>query len=124
MPREKGSEWKHVTVLCEKAQGLPKVKCTYCDKEFVGGLARIRGHLIGDRSAGIGKCSKVPPEVLTAVQQEAEEKDRDKINKRRLGKIDILNKSHKLKMKERKFSAQIAPEKVSIPSIVRIILLI
>jgi len=35
MPPIKGEEWKHVTIVEEKAEH-PKVKCTYCSKEFVG----------------------------------------------------------------------------------------
>jgi len=41
MPPIKGEKWKHVTIVEEKAEH-PKVKCTYCSKEFVGGAARIR----------------------------------------------------------------------------------
>ena len=47
MPREKGDEWKHVTIVEESTKGI-KVKCVYCSKVFVGGALRIRNHLAGD----------------------------------------------------------------------------
>jgi hypothetical protein len=47
-------------ILEEKEKGNPKIKCCFCDKEFVGGSARIREHLHGERNALIKPCTKVP----------------------------------------------------------------
>ena len=48
--REHGPEWKYVVLIEEKEKGNPKVQCCFCDKVFVGGPARIRQHLHGERN--------------------------------------------------------------------------
>ena len=64
MPKEKGNEWKYVTVVEETsgsggASSHPKVKCVYCRKIFVANAVRIRSHLIGvgEKGSDIAKCS-------------------------------------------------------------------
>ena len=49
--REHGPEWQYVVLVEEKDKGNPKVQCCFCDKVFVGGPARIRQHLKGEKYA-------------------------------------------------------------------------
>jgi len=70
MPKEKGPEWQHVICRAEgtddrKPDNLPTVQFIYCDKTFVGGALRIRGHLIGDQKIGLKKCTKVHDSVIS-----------------------------------------------------------
>jgi hypothetical protein len=58
--REHGPEWQYVVLIEEKEKGNPKVQCCFCDKVFVGGPARIRQHLHGEKNMLIKPCEKVP----------------------------------------------------------------
>ena len=67
MPKEKGGEWKHVTLVEESsgsgaAASHPKLKCVYCGKIFVGNAVRIRYHLIGsvEKCSAISQCPDAP----------------------------------------------------------------
>ena len=57
MPKEKGPEWQNVICCSDggrdgnKPDNLPKVQCAHCDKTFVGGALRMRGHLMGDKKS-------------------------------------------------------------------------
>ena len=91
MPKERGTEWQHVIIL-EEAQLLSnsKLKCIYCDKEFRGGVAHIRGHFLGDSKLGIAKCLKVPDPVTAQFKREDTECTENELNKR---KSDALDKA-------------------------------
>jgi hypothetical protein len=96
MPRDKGEEWKHVTVLSEGEgnSGVKKVKCVYCDKEFTGGADRIRFHLAGDsRSTHIVQCSAVPGRVAESFKRRIEEKEIVEKKKQKLLKLDVATSS-------------------------------
>lgn len=82
MPKEKGDEWKYVTVLQETtgsggASSHPKVKCVYCRKVFVANAVRIRSHIIGvgEKGSDIGKCPDAPEEVVLHFKEQHERKD-------------------------------------------------
>jgi len=67
MPKDKGPEWHHVVIESRdesRPDNLPTVHCLYCDKQFVAGALRIRGHLIGDRTIGLRPCSEAPESVV------------------------------------------------------------
>ena len=79
MPKDKGDEWKHVTVVTKTtgsggAGSHPQVKCLYCNKVFVGNAVRIRSHLsgVGEKGSDIAKCSDVPEGVVHFFQQQDE----------------------------------------------------
>ena len=79
MPKDKGDEWKHVTVVTKTtgsggAGSHPQVKCLYCNKVFVGNAVRIRSHLsgVGEKGSYIAKCSDVPEGVVHFFQQQDE----------------------------------------------------
>jgi hypothetical protein len=83
MPKDKGPEWNHVTIVDDVAgKGIAYVtmRCLYCDKAYSGGVNRIRSHLIGGDTS-ISKCDKVPEEVVTAMKTDATvktQRDQDK----------------------------------------------
>jgi hypothetical protein len=95
MPREKGEEWKHVTVLSNgNSHNSVKMKCVYCDKEFTGGADRIRFHLAGDRkSSHIGQCSAVPERVTEIFKRKNDEKEQAANQKQKLMKLDVATSS-------------------------------
>ena len=46
MPREKGEEWKHVTVLSNgNSHNSVKMKCVYCDKSIPSILKAVATRL-------------------------------------------------------------------------------
>jgi hypothetical protein len=83
MPKDKGAEWNHVTVVEDggkKGIAYATVHCLYCDKTYSGGANRIRAHLIGGDTS-ILKCGNVPDEVACAMKvlnEGKEKKDRDR----------------------------------------------
>src|SRR6185436_6097850 len=94
MPKEKSEEWNYVLLLDDKDNvTLSKVRCIYCDKEFCGGVVRIRGHLLGDPKSGISKCSKVPCEVQKALEKQQSVRLEAEAKKRKLDELDKATKS-------------------------------
>ena len=76
MPKDKGDEWKPVTVVTKTtgsgcAGSHPQVKCLYCNKVFVGNAVRIRSHLsgVGEKGSDIAKCSDVPEGVVQVAKK-------------------------------------------------------
>ena len=70
MPKDKGPEWNHVTVVHDgaiKGAAYASMKCLYCEKTFTGGVNRIRAHLTGG-STSISKCENAPDEVVVAMK--------------------------------------------------------
>jgi len=84
MPKDKGPEWNHVTVVDDgaiKGAAYASMKCLYCEKTFTGGVNRIRAHLTGG-STSISKCENAPDEpdevvvAMKALNKETEERSR------------------------------------------------
>ena len=49
MPKDKGPEWDHVTVIADggKETAYVTMQCLYCDKVYSKGVNRVRAHLTG-----------------------------------------------------------------------------
>lgn len=92
MPKEKGAEWQHVIII-EESQNLTgsKLRCIYCDKEFKGGVTRIRGHILGDTKLGIAKCAKVPEVVTALFKDEENKRDEAEAKKRKFAALSKLS---------------------------------
>jgi hypothetical protein len=93
MPKEKGEEWQHVTIVEESSKGI-KVKCVYCSKIFVGGALRIRNHLAGDyKSSDTIKCSAAPVSVADSFKRRNEEKEVVAKKKQKQLQLDVATNS-------------------------------
>lgn len=93
MPPINGEEWKHVTIVEEKAEH-PKVKCTYCSKEFVGGAARICAHFTGGGGmlAHVSRCRKVPECVVETLRQQVGQKQEVAINRQKTSDFAVATR--------------------------------
>lgn len=94
MPKDKGPEWNHVTIVDDLAgKGIAYVtmRCLYCDKAYSGGVNRIRSHLVGGDTS-ISKCDKAPDEVVTAMKTVATEKTQRDHDKKKRVELDKLTK--------------------------------
>ena len=97
MPKLKGEEWKYVIILNENDNAtLSQISCIYCDKRFVGGISRIRGHLLADVKSGISKCSKVPYEVQQALEKQQSIRLEEEAKKRRHSALDRATKAESI----------------------------
>lgn len=86
--REHGPEWKYVILIEEKEKENPTVRCCFCEKVFVGGPARIRQHLSGEKNTIIKPCEKVPESVVEEIQKLVNVKCDSKLLKRKLEALD------------------------------------
>ena len=93
MPKEKSTEWIHVTVINEKEKNsaLAKLKCIYCDKVYSGGIIRIRGHLAGD-DINIKSCEKVPTDIKNMIKEDNTERANQDAMKRKREALDKATK--------------------------------
>jgi len=93
MPPIKGEEWKHVTIVEEKAEH-PKVKCTYCSKEFVGGATRKCAHFIGSGGmlAHVSRCHEVPECVVETLCQQVGQKQEVAIKRQKTSDLDVATR--------------------------------
>jgi hypothetical protein len=67
MPRKRGKEWTHVTVVRSSKKNV-LVECNYCDKQFwVGSGNRIRAHLGVESISGVATCETVPENVAASM---------------------------------------------------------
>ena len=102
MPREKGPEWVHVVILSEndKNAAFSKLKCIYCEREYTGGVCRIRAHLNGSGDIHIKACQNVPDDVMQKFQEDKNERAKQEILKRKrealdaATKVKIVSKTH------------------------------
>ena len=94
MPRDKGPEWVHVMILNGnvKNAAFSKLQCIYCQKEYTGGVSRIRAHLNGSGDIHIRKCEDVPEDIMKKFQEDKTERLKQEILKR---KRDALNDATK-----------------------------
>eukprot|EP00983_Pelagomonas_calceolata_P074938 1152782-Pelagomonas_calceolata.AAC.2 len=79
MPREKGPEWNHVTLVQhEGTDGVKqwKNKCNLCEllHVFHGGAMRIRLHFLQGPGCGVAKCT-VAEDTWVAVEAEEWEEE-------------------------------------------------
>ena len=92
MPKDKGPEWNHVTIVDDaggKGSAFVTMQCLYCEKTYSGGVNRIRAHLVGGDTS-ISKCDKAPEEVvdaLSAITREKTQRDREKKKRNELDKL-------------------------------------
>src|SRR6476469_8470518 len=94
MPKDKGPEWNHVTIVEDaagKGSAYVTMRCLYCDKAYSGGVNRIRSHLVGGDTF-ISKCDKATEEVVTAMKTVANEKTQRDHNKKKRVKLHNLTK--------------------------------
>jgi len=94
MPKDKGPDWNHVTVIADGgSKGLAYATwcCLYCDKTYSGGPNRIRAHIVGGDSS-ISKCDKAPEEVVDAMRAVSAEKNRLAREKKKKCELDKLAK--------------------------------
>jgi len=75
MPKNKGPEWDHVTVVADGGKGTSyfTMQCLYCDKVYSGGVNRVRTHLAGGDTS-ISKCDNAPDEVVDKMNSLSKEK--------------------------------------------------
>ena len=99
MPKDKGPEWHHVVISSaegddgNKPDNLPTVQCIYCDKTFVGGAFRIRGHLIGDKKIGLKRCPKVPDSVVSQFTEIEDKRYEEQKKKQKLAALNQATSS-------------------------------
>lgn len=67
--------WSHVTKVAKSKErgGNTKIKCNFCNNEFVGSLSRVRAHLLKIKGQGVAVCTKITAEVLRQIKRELEE---------------------------------------------------
>ncbi|KAL6545670.1 hypothetical protein OROGR_009544 [Orobanche gracilis] len=67
--------WKHVTKVAksERRGGNTKIKCNFCNNEFVGSLSRGRAHLLKIKGHEVAVCTKISPEIVRQIQRELAE---------------------------------------------------
>jgi hypothetical protein len=88
-PTQRAFEWDLCTILEDRGtRKEPRVRCSYCEKEYTGGVTRIRAHVLGNKPGlGVGKCAgtvqAVPPEVTQRLQKFEDEKELAEQKKRR-----------------------------------------
>ncbi|KAK3430799.1 hypothetical protein EUGRSUZ_E02343 [Eucalyptus grandis] len=63
MVRKRDRFWDYVELLDGK------FKCKFCDREFAGGVPRVKSHLSGIKGHGIDICTKVPEDVRIAAAE-------------------------------------------------------
>ncbi len=89
MPKDKGPEWNHVSLLDDPAKNLAlaRMQCVYCDKVYTGGVNRIRVHLTGDGNS-VGKCASAPDAVVAEMLAGNKERARLDVLKKKRDALD------------------------------------
>ncbi len=83
---ERAYEWDLVSIVEDRGRNKdPRVNCSYCGKDYTGGVTRIRAHILGNKSQlGVAKCQgEVPAEVVDRLKLAEEAKEREAQRKRR-----------------------------------------
>ncbi|KAL6577316.1 hypothetical protein OROMI_011592 [Orobanche minor] len=69
--------WSHVTKVkkpnSKERGGNTKIKCNFCNNEFVGSLSRTQAHLLKIKRQGVAICTKITVEVPRQIKKELEE---------------------------------------------------
>ena len=88
MPKEKGTERQHVFILDKNKNkqqlSANKLKCICCEKIFSGGVACIKGHLLGEQD--ISLCSKGSDIFIGILKKEDTERKELETKKRKFVK--------------------------------------
>lgn len=73
--------WKHMTKIAKSGgrSGNAKIRCNLCNFEFTGSYSRVKAHLMRIKGMGVKVCTKITPEIFSALQRElAEEEEKKK----------------------------------------------
>ncbi|KAH7853503.1 hypothetical protein Vadar_003278 [Vaccinium darrowii] len=79
MVRARDACWEHCILVDATKQ---KVKCNYCQREFSGGVYRMKFHLAQIRNKDIVPCAEVPDEVRDHIQILLSTPKKQKISKK------------------------------------------
>lgn len=70
--------WKYMTKITKAGgrSGNAKIKCKFCNFEFIGSYSRVKAHLLRIKNKGVKICSKISPTIDAEMQRELAEEER------------------------------------------------